>query len=315
MALFLNAQIDGNAIRVISTLSSDTVNKIVLLNQWEEAILKFCPSAKVQKIKSNSVFDDDCDFFIINATNIPKLKKDFFKKIGLLICDELHLIMAESLVNGLKYIRPRYLIGLSATPYREDDLDSFIELYFGSYKIIREMKREHIVYVVKTGFSPVMAKTENGKLNWGNIIEQCCDNKERNEIIVRIVEKFKDRNILILTKRVLQGEYLYNRLMENDESVTKLLGTEQTFDRDARILIATSQKAGCGFDHPKLDALILASDLQSYYIQALGRIFRTKDTIPIVFDLVDNNHVMKSHFETREETYTKVGGKIKNLRI
>jgi superfamily II DNA or RNA helicase len=160
-----------------------------------------------------------------------------------------------------------------------------------------------------------MTKTENGKLNWGNIIEQCCDNEERNEIIVRIVEKFKDRNILILTKRVSQGEYLYNRMLENYESVTKLLGSEQEFDKDARILIATVQKCSTGFDHPKLDTLILASDLESYFQQSLGRIFRRKDTIPICFDLVDNNFVMKKHFETRKDVYSDIGGKLKTLKI
>jgi superfamily II DNA or RNA helicase len=291
------------------------VNKIVLLNQWEEAIMKFCPTAKIQKLKTSSVFDEECDFFIINAINIPKLSKDFFNSIQTVVVDELHLIMAETVVKGLRYLKPRYLIGLSATPYREDELDYLIELYFGENKIIREMKREHIVYIVHTGFSPVMTKTENGKLNWGNIIEQCCDNEERNEIILRIVEKFKDRNILILTKRITQGEYLYNRMLENDESVTKLLGSEQEFNKDARILIATVQKCSTGFDHPKLDTLILASDLESYFQQSLGRIFRRKDTIPICFDLVDNNFVMKKHFETRKDVYSDIGGKLKTLKI
>ena len=37
------------------------VNKIVLIKQWEESIVKFCPSAKVQKLTAKSEFDDDCD--------------------------------------------------------------------------------------------------------------------------------------------------------------------------------------------------------------------------------------------------------------
>ena len=139
------------------------VNKIVLITQWEESILKFCPSATVQKLTARS-FMEDCDFYIMNAINIEKMGKNFFKDIGLIIVDESHLIMAETLSKSLQYLNPRYLIGLSATPYRLDGLDILLELYFGKNKIIREMNRKHIVYQVNTGFEPTVEFSENGKV-------------------------------------------------------------------------------------------------------------------------------------------------------
>ena len=287
------------------------VNKIVLINQWEESILNFCPTAKIQKVTSKNEFDEDCDFFIMNAVNIPKKKKTFFRQIALCIIDELHLIMAESLAKSLQCIFPRYLIGLSATPYREDGLDPLIELYFGCNRIIRLLRRKHIVYKVDTGFKPKMEYTENGKLNWGAILEAQCNNVERNELIVSICKKFKDRTILILTKRVNQGQYLYDRLVEEGENVASLLKSQQTFDRTCRILVASVMKAGTGFDFKKLDTLILASDLENYFIQILGRIMRTQEGIPTVFDLVDNNGILEKHFKSREEVYKEIGGEIK----
>lgn len=288
------------------------VNKIVLINQWEESILKFCPTAKIQKLTTKSELDEDCDFFIMNATNIPKKKKTFFKKIALCIVDELHLIMAESLSKSLQCIFPRYLIGLSATPYRTDGLDPLIELYFGSNRIIRLLKRKHVVYKVHTGFKPKMVLTENGKLNWGAILDAQCNNIERNELIITICKKFNDRNILILTKRVEQGKYLYDRLLEEGEYVASLLKTQQEFDRESRILVASIMKAGTGFDFKKLDCLILASDLESYFVQSLGRVLRRPDVEPIIFDLIDDNKVLEKHFKSREEIYNEVGGTIKN---
>jgi superfamily II DNA or RNA helicase len=288
------------------------VNKIVLINQWEESILKFCPTAKIQKLTTKSELDEDCDFFIMNATNIPKKKKTFFKKIALCIVDELHLIMAESLSKSLQCIFPRYLIGLSATPYRTDGLDPLIELYFGSNRIVRLLKRKHIVYKVQTGFKPKMELTESGKLNWGAILDAQCNNIERNELIISICKKFKDRNILILTKRVEQGKYLYDRLLEEGEYVASLLKTQQEFDRESRILVASIMKAGTGFDFKKLDCLVLASDLESYFVQSLGRVLRRPDVEPIIFDLIDDNKVLEKHFKTREEIYNEVGGTIKN---
>ena len=286
------------------------VNKIVLIKQWKESILNFCPTAKIQELNTKSKFDEDSDFYIMNAINVPKMKNNFFKSIGCCIIDECHLIMAESLSKSLLTICPRYLIGLSATPYREDGLDKLLDFYFGSIKIIREMFRKHIVYKVSSNLDIPIETTDNGRVNWNAVLKKQTENKERNELIIKIVKHYKDKNFLVLSKRVEQATYLFNRLKEDGEYVTSLIGKQQTFDKEARVLVGITTKCGTGFDHPKLNALILASDLDSYFIQALGRIFRVKDTIPIVFDIVDNNFILQKHYKNRLETYRTTGGKI-----
>ena len=279
------------------------------MKQWEESILKFCPTASIQKLTAKTKMKD-CDFYIMNAINVEKMGKNFFKNIGNLIVDEAHLIMAETLVKSLKFICPRYLIGLSATPYRNDGLNLMLDFYFGTNKIIREMNREHIVYMVNTGFVPTVEMMENGRLNWGLVLQSQSEDEDRNNLIINIIKKFEDRCILVLTKRVEQGKLLMNKLKELDEDVTSLLGEQQDYNRESRILVGTTSKCGTGFDHPKLDTLILAADIDAYFIQVLGRIFRRKDTVPIVFDLVDNNGVLIKHFKNRKEVYNKIGGKI-----
>ena len=152
-------------------------------------------------------------------------------------------------------------------------------------------------------------------MNWSKIIDQQCNNDMRNELIIRILKKYKDRNFLVLCKRIKQGDYLLERLQEEKEHVTSLLGKEQEFDRNARILVATSSKAGVGFDHDKLNALILASDIQSYFIQYLGRVLRKPDQEPIVFDLVDDNSTLIKHYRTRSKIYKNHGGTITKFKI
>lgn len=289
-------------------------NKIVLMNQWKESILKFCPGASVQIIKPSSAIKPGKDFYIVNAINVPKMGTESFKHIGNLVIDECHLIMAETLSKCMTCVMPRYLLGLSATPYRPDGLDSFLSLYFGNYKIIRELYREHSVQKILTGFSPKVEFGKNGKINWGSVLDSQARYEPRNELIIDLVKENKDRSFLILVKRIHQGEYLAARLEEEEESVTSLLGKSQEFDREARILVGTTSKVGVGFDHPKLDALILATDLEEYFIQYLGRVFRRKDTLPIVFDIVDENKVLKRHWTTRAKVYKKHGGKIEIIK-
>ena len=288
------------------------VNKIVLIKQWEDSILQFCPKARIQKLITKSKFDDSCDFYIMNATNIPKMGVKFFEKIGLIIGDEVHLLVAESLVKSFLNISPRYLIALSATAYRYDDLGGLLPLFFGRRSIIREMNREHIVYKVETGIiieNEIIAET--GKINWGAVLKKQSSNTDRNDLIVKIIKYFSERVFIVMCKRVEQAKYIYNKLKEAGESVDNLIGSKQTFDRECRCLVSIQTKTGTGFDWPKVNTLLLATDTSSYFIQSLGRIFRTKDTIPMVFDIVDANFVLVNHYKQRRDVYEKVGGKIK----
>ena len=119
---------------------------------------------------------------------------------------------------------------------------------------------------------------------------------------------------MLFRSRITQGEYLIKRLLEEGESADSLLGKSQEFDRDVRILVGTTSKVGVGFDWPKADALLLATDLEEYFIQYLGRVFRREDNIPIVFDLVDDNKTLKRHYTTRGRVYKKHGGTVKILK-
>ena len=290
------------------------VNKIILMKQWEESIKKFCPNAKIQLINVGKPLED-ADFYIINAQNVEKMGKKYFESIGCCIIDEAHMIMAETLSKCLQYIYPRYLIGLTATPYRPDGLDKLLELYFGKYKIIRKLFCPHTVYKVKTNFKPPIEKTIQGRLNWGAILDAQANNNERNQLIIKIITSFPDRNFLVLVKRVAQGEYLLKVLQSLGENVTSLIGSNQKFEKTARILVGTCQKVGVGFDHAIMDTLILAADIEEYFIQYLGRVFRTKEVKPIIFDLIDDNSVLAKHFNTRQAIYKEHGGHIKEFKF
>lgn len=285
------------------------VNKIVLMKQWEESIKKFCPGATIQRLTAKSK-KKDCDFYIMNAQNVEKKGVDFWTDTGLVICDEAHMIMAETLSKSLQFISPRYLLGLTATPYRPDGLDVLLDLYFGKHKIIRKLWCPHKVYKIDTGFTPKVERTMQGRVNWGSILDGQARSEERNELIINLIGEHSDRKFLVLVKRIFQGEYLERRLKEMGESVTSLLGKSQEFDKTARVLIGTCQKVGVGFDHPDLNALILAADVEEYFVQYLGRVFRTKEVEPIIFDLVDRNNILQKHYKTRCKIYKEHGGEI-----
>jgi superfamily II DNA or RNA helicase len=292
------------------------VNRVVLMKQWKEAIENFCgANAKVFICDSKKQYVPNCDFYICNAINVKKIEEECLKTIGTVIVDEAHLIMSSVLSQSLRFLFPKYLIGLSATPYRTDGFNILLDHYFTENKIIRKMHQPHLVYKINTTFTPEIEYDRNGNLNWGKIIEAQSLNEDRNNLIIKIIQQFKDRTFLILTKRVEGANILLEKLKIINESVDTFIESKTEFDRHCRILIGTTSKVGVGFDHDKLDALILASDLEEYFIQYLGRVFRRHDTTPVVFDLVDNNPILKRHFATRKSTYMEAGGTISTFTL
>lgn len=289
------------------------VNRLSLIEQWVKVLDDFIISPRVQVLKSNPAdLDWSNDFFIINAINIPKI--GYTPEIGLVIVDEIHLIMSKVLSQGMQYLTPRYMIGLSATPYRPDGLDKLIDLYFGEEKIDRQLQRKHFFYRVNTRFVPVLKQQVNRKIDWNSVLEQQAMNDERNNLIIRIIMDYAvNYNFLVLCKRVEQIKILEQKLFEQPQfdqsSVEALYGDKQPeAGKEFKVLIGTIQKLGTGFDAPYLNALLLAADVEEYFIQYLGRVFRKRDVVPIIFDLVDSCKILEKHYRTRESTYRKHGG-------
>ena len=267
------------------------VNRVVLANQWKSSIKQFCPEARVQ-ILAGKTKKEDNDFYIMNAINIAKRPHGDYEDMLNVCVDECHLILADKLSKCMCCLNPRYLLGLSATPYRQDGLDVLFDLYFGPEKIVRKMYRKHDVWVVQTGIRPTMELTEAGKVNWNSLLDSISTNTKRNEMIIKLTRHFPQKVLLILTKRVEQAKYFVRRLTEEGENVDYLTGSKQEFDRKCRILVGTTGKCSVGFDFVALDGLILAADIESYFLQVLGRVFRRKDNIPVIFDIVDDNPIL-----------------------
>lgn len=284
------------------------INRVVLAKQWLRAIT----SVSDCRVGIVNVGDpiDELDVIIINAQNVPKLTG--WDDVGCVVADELHLIAAEQLHQAMYHLTPRYLIGLSATPTRPDGLDQLISFYYDMKNHIHHpLNRNHTVFNVRTGYTLEFTHQMNGKINWNSILNSQAEHPLRNQLIVDIIDKYGDRNFLVLCKRKAHAETLFQMLLPIT-SATRLFGSKSDYDEGARVVLATSQKCGVGFSHDKLNALIIAADIEEYFIQYLGRVFRTPEVEPIVFDLVDEHPTLKRHWQTRRKVYLNAGGNITN---
>jgi superfamily II DNA or RNA helicase len=290
-------------------------HRLVLVEQWKKAISRFVQHPRIGFVKTEKnpkklAASLDNDFLIVNAQNVKKLGSECFRDVGLVVIDEIHAIMAESLSECLYHLHPRYLIGLSATPSRPDGLDKLLDFYFGTdTKIVRELYHPHIVYRIDTSIE----YEEDSKTQWSAMITSQCMNEARNNLIVDIILSHKDRTFLVLCKRVDQAKYIASRLEEEKELVSVMTEDVNEYDENSRVIVSSIQKTGVGFSFDKLDALVLGSDVEEYFIQYLARVMRTEQVKPIVFDLVDPHRSLKKHFSERKKVYLKAGGVIKDF--
>ena len=290
-------------------------HRINIIEQWEYAIHKVCPEALVQVLDGKTSMDPDGDFFIMNVANVHKRDRDYFRIIGLLIVDEAHTICTENLSQSLFWFQPKYNLALTATPDRTDGKGKILELYYGNERIVRKLWRPFNVYVVNTCFKPVTQQTKQGRLDWNSVLESQGSEESRNLLIVAIIRYFRTRNFLVLCKRVDQTNILFKMLKACREDADVYTGTTKQFNRSSRILVSTYSKSGVGFDHPKLDALIIASDVEEGIEQYIGRVFRREDVVPIIFDILDKLHTLFKHFLTRRALYTSIGGDVKEFYL
>ena len=289
------------------------VNRLVLLQQWTEVLQRFLVEPRIHVLRPNTVADWEADFFIVNAINLPKC--GYMPEIGLLVVDEVHLIVSKVLSTCFQYVTPTYLMGLSATPYRNDGMDVLLDLYFGPARIVRQLNRAHMVYTVETGFTPTIQLQANGKVDWNDVLNQQALHPERNQRIVDTICRERDRHFLVLCKRVEQIRLLDALLQQRGIHAVCLFGDRQPDTTPPAagtqaVLIGTIQKVGTGVDAPYLNALVVASDLEAYFIQYLGRVFRRLDIVPVVYDFVDNHPILKKHYRTRAKTYKQHGGRL-----
>lgn len=293
----------------------------ILIDQWRESIEKFT-NAKVQQVDTSGELDPEADFYIFNTAYVHKrwhkgwvLKKlGCYKEIGMLIVDEAHVACASEVSRALLYFNPRIAIALTATPIRKDGLDKVLELYFGEYtktRIIRIAQDPFTVYRLPTGVKPSFTRNTFGKKDWNSVIKSLVEDSGRNDLIIRLVQKFADYNILILTKRKSHCIYLSERLRDLQIKSTVMVGVDKAYDKEARVLLSTYSKLGVGFDDARLNMLIVACSVTEVE-QYAGRLRDAVDKQRVIIDLVDDDPNCQSHWNARRQWYISRNGIVKH---
>ncbi len=238
------------------------------------------------------------------ALNLDRFKPDNF---DYLIIDEAHHASADTYQKVLSYFKPKFTLGLTATPERADDknildifkntahkLDIQTAVEIGELVPVRCIRIHTNVDLTKVRFNSVQYNIRD--------LESKIFVPERNTLIAdTFMEYCSEKRTVIFCASVKHAEQIAQLIRERGANALAVSGSMKASDR--KEYLAKFQKGeikalcACdllneGWDCPETEVLFMARPTMSkvLYTQQLGRGMRLADGKEslIVFDFVDN---------------------------
>jgi len=262
---------------------------------------------------------------IQSLKRVPDLEA-FYAGYGLIIVDECHHLPAFTFEGCIKKAPVRYILGLTATPYRRDGLQSIITMQCGPVRHKMEDAAAEFSLRLNVRATPFAVPTDESP-SIQEIFRSLVKDEGRNALIeedvIRALEE--GRQCLILSDWKEHCQLLADRLIQRGKVPFILTGAlgkrerasilkkiENTSPQKELLVIATGQYLGEGFDCPRIDTLFLAFPVsfKGKIVQYVGRAlrnYRGKSSVR-VYDYFDAKMpiLSKMHFR-RLKTYKALG--------
>jgi superfamily II DNA or RNA helicase len=300
-----------------------------LLNQWINMIETFLktPAKDIGIIGDGKVSLGD-RITVATVQTLYKCADEVKDHIGFLIVDECHKAPARTFSEAVTAFGSKFMLGLSATPWRRDKLSRLI--YWSLGDIVHEVSKESLlktkdilpveVITRQTEFRTLLDPSEQ----YSKMLSELTQDTMRNELIASDVagEAKKGKGVcLVLSDRKAHCEAIQSLLWREYKIGAELLtGDIPKTKREAivdklnsgkiRVLIATGQLIGEGFDCKQLSTLFLATPIRfdGRVIQYLGRVLRPASgkRRAVVYDYIDS-HVgpLKASAKSRMRVYQR----------
>ena len=278
-----------------------------LVNQAYQTFQSLWKEASVGKF-ANSIKEINKDVVCGSIQSIA-LNLDIFKEkdFDYIIIDEAHHATADTYQKVLAYFKPKFLLGLTATPERADDTN-ILEIFKNTaHKLDIQTAVEIGALVdvrcirIHTNIDMTQVRFNSVQYNVRDLDVKICVT-ERNALIVKTwLDYVKDKRTVVFCASVKHAEQIAALFKEKGVSAEAVSGSMKTSERNE--LLAKFSKGelkvlcACdllneGWDCPETEVLFMARPTMSkvLYTQQLGRGMRLSEgkEYLMVFDFVDN---------------------------
>jgi superfamily II DNA or RNA helicase len=304
MALYILAQRKQPALIVVHTAD--------LARQWSERIETFLniPVKEIGRIGGGKKKIGE-KITVALVQSLYKCAEAVAPQVGHLIVDECHRTPSRTFTDAVTEFDARYMLGLSATPWRRDNLSKLIFWHLGD--VHHQVEKNDLIRTGQvlpadiifreTAFKPYYDPVQE----YSKMLSELTLDDDRNRLIAADIAAEAARHpgiCLVLTDRKKHCKSLGALLRYGFSLPVDILTGDLTagqrqsvMDRlqegHIKVLIATGQLIGEGFDCRELTTLFMATPVRfsGRIIQYLGRILRPAPgkKRARVFDYVDVN--------------------------
>jgi superfamily II DNA or RNA helicase len=310
------------------------VDKEFLMNQWRGEMEALIPGIRVGIIQGPKREVDpekyDCSICMIQTICGQDMGDGLFAEYGMTIFDECHHLGAQHFSKTLQRIQTRKMLGLSATPTREDGMSKVFTWFLGEPVYWEKTREPDPTVEVKGVFISSKDQTYHdvptdwrGEVVTARLLTNVLGCDDRNKEILRWIRKLAEepsRRILVLSERIGHLNKIEELVKAADASLTMAyyVGGMKEAVREAgaataRILLASYAMASEAMNIKTLNAVILASPRKAVE-QSTGRILRVRpdqrEVAPIIVDIVDEHNMYRSQWQKRSTYYRKCAYKI-----
>lgn len=263
---------------------------------------------------------------------------DYLKTVQLAMFDECHHVAAHTVYNvRMRLANAPIVVGLSASPWRDDGHDMRIEAACGPVKyaitasdLIDQgflVPPEIVVY--RRELPKALKDRSGGVAAFAKLYRDVIvTDPDRNRFVAALAQEQLDkgRRVLVLVKQIEHGMLLTSLIPGSvfvDGTNTSSSARSEVFDAfrsgDLSCLIGTSL-CDEGVDIPAADALILAGAGASSTraLQRIGRVLRAAPgkSSAFVADIVDDHHTFRRQFYARNRIYkTERRFQVREVRV
>lgn len=264
----------------------------------------------------NSIKDTNKDIVFASVQSLGKkeyLKEEYFSEdyFDYIVVDEFHHAVSKNYQNIINYFKPKFLLGITATPDRMDNKDVFS---ICDYNTVYEVSlkdainkgwlvpfRYYGIYDESVNYDNIEFK--NGKYNDKQLEEALSINKRAN-LILNHYKKYKSKRALGFCTSKAHAEFMAKFFNENNiKACAVYSGNEGQYNGDRNIalqklrneelqIIFSVDMFNEGLDVKEIDMVLFLRPTQSstIFLQQLGRGLRiSKDKKYLnVLDFIGN---------------------------
>lgn len=326
----------GKTITAIGVIASRKVNTLVLthsrqlLDQWKERLESVLEGVTVGVFgggRKKATGQVDVATYQSLIDRKDNTIAGFVRDYGQIIIDECHHISAPRYELLLNELNARYVLGLTATPNRQDGHQKIMLMTAGPIRHRAQSDHQSgfdqcVIVRKRQEAPPAELRQPEERPHIATVYRWLAENPARNEAVIQdvIASVKQGGNCLLLTERREHAETLAGMLSDAALSAVVLRGGMGAKERrkveamlpDAQVVVATGKYIGEGFDLPRLDTLFLALPIawKGTLAQYAGRLHReaTGKQSVTIYDYVDTGLPMLLRmFHKREKGYLAMG--------